>query len=95
MRDAIVSENVEIPGGYIPQGDAELTLRTLGRLESTEQFSNIVVASAGPNQALSSTVLVKLSGPKLKSKRPTSRAIQSWICARAAMQPPPQLVVLI
>ena len=24
VRDAIVSENVEVPGGYIPQGDAEL-----------------------------------------------------------------------
>ena len=31
VRDAIVSENVEVPGGYIQQGDAELTLRTLGR----------------------------------------------------------------
>src|SRR3954471_9682340 len=48
VRDAIVAENVEIPGGYIPQGQAELTLRTLGRIESTEQFNNIVVASAGP-----------------------------------------------
>ena len=47
VRDAIVAENVEIPGGYIPQGEAELTLRTLGRIESTEQFDNIVVASAG------------------------------------------------
>jgi HAE1 family hydrophobic/amphiphilic exporter-1 len=47
VRDAIVSENVEVPGGYIPQGDAELTLRTLGRLESTDQFANIVVANAG------------------------------------------------
>jgi len=47
VRDAIVSENVEIPGGYIPQGDAELTLRTLGRLESTAQFTDIVVAKAG------------------------------------------------
>jgi HAE1 family hydrophobic/amphiphilic exporter-1 len=47
VRDAIVSENVEVPGGYVPQGDAELTLRTLGRLESTEQFANIVVATAG------------------------------------------------
>ena len=46
VRDAIVSENVEVPGGYIPQGEAELTLRTLGRLESTEQFNNIVVATA-------------------------------------------------
>ena len=47
VRDAIVSENVEVPGGYVPQGDAELTLRTLGRLESTDQFANIVVATAG------------------------------------------------
>ncbi|HKW01562.1 MAG TPA: efflux RND transporter permease subunit [Vicinamibacterales bacterium] len=47
VRDAIVAENVEIPGGYIEQGDAELTLRTLGRIESTEQFANIVVANAG------------------------------------------------
>jgi HAE1 family hydrophobic/amphiphilic exporter-1 len=46
VRDAIVSENVEVPGGYIAQGDAELTLRTLGRIESTDQFSNIVVATA-------------------------------------------------
>ena len=47
VRDAIVSENVEVPGGYIPQGEAELTLRTLGRLESTAQFTDIVVAKAG------------------------------------------------
>ena len=45
VRDAIVSENVEVPGGYIQQGDAELTLRTLGRIESTSQFSNIVVST--------------------------------------------------
>src|SRR4029079_2731450 len=49
VRDAIVAENVEIPGGYIRQGEAELTLRTLGRIESTEQFSNIVVASGRSN----------------------------------------------
>ena len=49
VRDAIVSENVEIPGGRIQQGDAELTLRTLGRLESSEQFTNVVVAT-GPYQ---------------------------------------------
>ncbi|HWT44535.1 MAG TPA: efflux RND transporter permease subunit [Vicinamibacterales bacterium] len=45
VTNAIVSENVEVPGGRIEQGDAELTLRTLGRLESTDQFRNIVVAT--------------------------------------------------
>src|SRR6185436_15124776 len=48
IHDVLDAENVEIPGGYIPQGEAELTLRTLGRIESADQFNNIVVASAGP-----------------------------------------------
>ena len=52
VKNAVVAENVEIPGGYIEQGDAELTLRTLGRLTSTDQFSNIVVASAGTTPIL-------------------------------------------
>ena len=43
VRDAITAENVEIPGGRIEQGDAELTLRTLGRLETSEQFASIVI----------------------------------------------------
>ncbi len=47
VRDAVVAENVEIPGGRIEQGDAELTLRTHGRIESAAQFSNIVIANAG------------------------------------------------
>src|SRR5262245_27287180 len=46
VRDAIVSENVEIPGGRIDQGDAELTLRTLGRVEAPAQFAEIVIANA-------------------------------------------------
>jgi len=46
VRDAIISENVEIPGGRIDQGDAELTLRTLGRVESPAQFADIVIANA-------------------------------------------------
>src|SRR5436190_6569100 len=47
VRDAIVAENVEPPGRYIQQGDAELSLRTLARIESTGQFSNIAAATAG------------------------------------------------
>src|SRR3954471_4535498 len=45
VRDAVAAENVEIPGGRIEQGDAELTLRTLGRIESSDQFANVVVAT--------------------------------------------------
>jgi HAE1 family hydrophobic/amphiphilic exporter-1 len=45
VRNAIVAENVEIPGGRIDQGDAEVQLRTLGRVESVNQFGHIVVAA--------------------------------------------------
>jgi len=45
VRDAIQKENVEIPGGTIEQGAWEVGLRTLGRIEATSQFDNIIVAS--------------------------------------------------
>ncbi len=45
VRDAIVSENVEIPGGTIEQGKGQLLLRTLGRVDASEDFNNIVVAT--------------------------------------------------
>ncbi|MEO8482184.1 MAG: efflux RND transporter permease subunit [Acidobacteriota bacterium] len=43
VRDAVEKENVEIPGGTIEQGKSELSLRTLGRIDSTDQFRNIVI----------------------------------------------------
>jgi HAE1 family hydrophobic/amphiphilic exporter-1 len=45
VRDAVVAENVEIPGGAIEQGKGQLLLRTLGRIDATEDFNNIVVAT--------------------------------------------------
>jgi hydrophobe/amphiphile efflux-1 (HAE1) family protein len=45
VRDAIVAENVEIPGGAIEQGKGQLLLRTLGRIDASEDFNNIVVAT--------------------------------------------------
>ena len=45
MRDAVVAENVEIPGGAVEQGKGQLLLRTLGRIDATEDFNNIVVAT--------------------------------------------------
>ncbi len=45
VRDAIDAENVEVPGGKLEQGKSELTLRTLGRINATDQFDHIVVAT--------------------------------------------------
>ena len=45
VRDAVVAENVEIPGGTVEQGKGELLLRTLGRVDAAEDFNAIVVAT--------------------------------------------------
>jgi hydrophobic/amphiphilic exporter-1 (mainly G- bacteria), HAE1 family len=45
VRDALVAENVEIPGGTIEQGKGQLLLRTMGRVDASEDFNGIVVAT--------------------------------------------------
>ncbi len=40
---ALQSQNAEIPGGRVEQGATALTLRTRGRVESPQQFGDIVV----------------------------------------------------
>ncbi len=47
VRDAIVAENVEIPGGAVEQGKGQLLLRTMGRIDATEDFNNIVITTKG------------------------------------------------
>jgi HAE1 family hydrophobic/amphiphilic exporter-1 len=47
VRDAIVAENVEIPGGTIEQGKGQLLLRTLGRVDAAQDFNGIVIATKG------------------------------------------------
>ncbi len=43
VEEAIRGENVEVPGGTIVKGDAELGVRTLGRLDAVSQFGEVIV----------------------------------------------------
>ena len=45
VRNAIRSQNVEVPGGRIDQGPNELVLRTLGRIEQVRDFETMVVGN--------------------------------------------------
>jgi HAE1 family hydrophobic/amphiphilic exporter-1 len=45
VRDALIAENVEIPGGTVEQGKGQLLLRTLGRVDVSGDFNDIVVAT--------------------------------------------------
>jgi hydrophobic/amphiphilic exporter-1 (mainly G- bacteria), HAE1 family len=47
IRGAVAAQNVEIPGGRLDQGPKEMILRTLGRVEKTEDFNNVILANIG------------------------------------------------
>ena len=45
VREAIQKENVETPGGTLEQGKWEVELRTMGRVDATPQFNDIIIAT--------------------------------------------------
>lgn len=45
VRRAVVAENLEVPGGLVQQGQRELVLRTLGRIENSAKFNNLILAN--------------------------------------------------
>jgi HAE1 family hydrophobic/amphiphilic exporter-1 len=44
---ALTEQNIEVPGGRLDQGPRELVLRTLGRLETAEEFNDLIVSDRG------------------------------------------------
>ena len=47
VRDAVNRENVELPSGRIEGDNTELTIRTLGRLMTIDDFNRLVVFEDG------------------------------------------------
>lgn len=45
VRLALVTQNLEVPGGIVHQGSRELVLRTLGRIQTADQFNDLVVSN--------------------------------------------------
>ncbi|WP_165243911.1 efflux RND transporter permease subunit [Paludisphaera soli] len=45
VRQALLRQNLEVPGGRIDQGPRELVLRTLGRLKTRREFDDLIVAN--------------------------------------------------
>jgi len=45
VRQAMVRQNAEAPGGNVTSGAREQTLRTMGRFENAEDFNDLVVAT--------------------------------------------------
>ncbi|MDR0510607.1 MAG: efflux RND transporter permease subunit [Rikenellaceae bacterium] len=47
VRDAVTRENVELPSGRIEGSSTELTIRTMGRLRTVEDFNNLIISKDG------------------------------------------------
>ncbi len=45
VRRALQTQNLEIPGGIVDQGQREMVLRTLGRIETAEKFNDLVIVN--------------------------------------------------
>lgn len=45
VRQALVAQNLEIPGGIVDQGPREMVLRTLGRISTSEKFNDLIVSN--------------------------------------------------
>ncbi len=43
VRNALLRENVELPSGRIEGGTVELTVRTMGRISTPEEFNNLII----------------------------------------------------
>jgi len=46
VERALVTENIESPGGRITRGMSEVGVRTMGRVETIEQFNSIIIKNA-------------------------------------------------
>ncbi|SDQ51301.1 efflux RND transporter permease subunit [Flagellimonas zhangzhouensis] len=47
VRSALLSQNIELPSGKLTGDNTELTVRTIGNLNTEEQFNNIVIKNDG------------------------------------------------
>jgi multidrug efflux pump len=47
VRDAVNNENIELPSGRIEGYGSELSVRTLGRMTTAEDFNNMIIKDSG------------------------------------------------
>ena len=47
VRTAVTRENVELPSGRIEGDNTELTIRTMGRLRTVDEFNDLIIAKSG------------------------------------------------
>ena len=64
VLQALNRENVELPAGRVEGQNTELTVRTLGRLTSEEDFNNLIIKEQGDNVVRVSDIGYAKLGPE-------------------------------
>ena len=47
VRNAVTRENIELPSGRIEGDNTELTIRTMGRLRTIDEFNDLIITKSG------------------------------------------------
>src|SRR5207248_4390360 len=47
VQQALANQNLELPGGRVDQSSRELVLRTMGRVEDSAEFKDIIIDNVG------------------------------------------------
>ncbi|MDB5208792.1 MAG: efflux transporter permease subunit [Flavisolibacter sp.] len=64
VQNALLRENVELPGGKISGSKTELIVRTFGRLNTEEEFNNITIKAEGGSTVRISDIGEAILGPE-------------------------------
>lgn len=87
VKDALLRENVELPSGRIEGYERELTIRTLGRLTTEDDFNNLLIKEEnGAVVRLKDIGRAVLSAENVRSKMSGNGGVQQ---IAVALQPQP------
>lgn len=64
VQAALLRENVELPSGKISGSNTELTVRTFGRLNTEEEFNNLIIANIDGAEIRLSNIGEAVLGPE-------------------------------
>lgn len=64
VQAALLRENVELPSGKISGSNTELTVRTFGKINTEEEFNNLIIANIGGADIRLSNIGEAVLGPE-------------------------------
>src|SRR5690606_38394375 len=86
VRNALLSQNIELPSGKLTGANTELTVKTIGNLATEEDFNNIIILTDGSKVVrLSDIGRASLEGENMETKMSDSG--QPMIAVAVVPQP--------